>query len=184
MTRQIEALFADKVIEEQKYVLFSYISPKKVKNITDSYFIFRGAFPTIEDAKKHCEHLQKINNDFDIFIGEGFKWVPFDQDLDKTDEMCYSDKKLNEIMTEYQTQLKDKNEIEQQRKHDMQKTLLKENKAKKAKKIDHQIKQSIKEKIKDATKKDIKEAENNIKQIDETINKLDEVYKKLELNQK
>lgn len=180
MTKKIDNLHCDKVIDSQRYVLFSFISPKKVKGITDSFFIFRGAFSTIEEAKKHAAHLQQINNDFDIFIGEGFKWMPFDQDLEQTEEFVYKDEKLNEVMGEYKKQMDEKNKEEVERQEEMKKKLINESGAKKTKNIDNQIKQSIKEKIENINKETIDTSTNNIKKIDETIEKLDKVYKKLQ----
>lgn len=184
MTKQINTLPSDQIIESQKYVLYSFISPKKVKGITDSAFIFRGAFPTIEEAKIYAAKLQQLNNDFDIFLGEGFKWVPFDQDLEKTDDLVYKDEKLNELMSEYKKQNDEKNKLEKQRQQDLIEKTIKENKAKKVQQPDDIIKLSIKEKMEKINNSKIDNSINDIKAIDDTMKKLKDVYDDLNINSK
>lgn len=180
-TKELKTLPNDEVIESQKYTIFSFITPKN--GLKESAFMFRGAFPTIEKAKEYAKHLQEVNGDFNIFIGEGFKWTYFNDDLDKCTDINYKEERLNEIMKEYDEQMKKKDKLEKERQKEMIDEMTKDNKVKKLENSEDpeaKFKISLKEKLEQINNEEIKKSENNIKEIDDTMNKLNEAMKKLQ----
>lgn len=111
----------DPIIENQKYVLFSFASKKNIKDANIDAFKFRGAFATFDEANAYAKKLQDMDPDFNIFMGEGFKWIPFDPDLDKIENHEYYEKELNQIMKANKEQLMEQKKIEAQRKAEMKK---------------------------------------------------------------
>lgn len=103
----------DPIIEEQKYILLSFIEVDKPKNI--KILKFRGAFPTIEKAKDYAATLSKKDPQVNIFLGEGFKWVEFNPDVSKIKDVVFQEKELNEILNNYQENCKLQSEIEMEK---------------------------------------------------------------------
>ena len=81
----------------QKFALISIVSPdgnQKAKNIC---LKIKAVFNTVEEANKHAEMLQKLDDTFDIYVVEMYSWllVPPDPELL---EQKHVDSKLNEII--------------------------------------------------------------------------------------
>lgn len=81
----------------QNFALISIVSPdgnQKAKNIC---LKIKGVFNTVEEANKHAEILQKLDDTFDIYVVEMYSWllVPPDPELL---EQKHVDSKLNEII--------------------------------------------------------------------------------------
>ena len=81
----------------QNFALISIVSPngnQKAKNIC---LKIKGVFNTVEEANKHAEMLQKLDDTFDIYVVEMYSWllVPPDPELL---EQKHVDSKLNEII--------------------------------------------------------------------------------------
>jgi hypothetical protein len=94
----IDNLTEDKVIDGQKFVLMSYVSPEGLMNCNIRGVKIRGVFNTEDEARKKSEELRKVDKYFDIFIGEVGKWLPWDPDPMSIQEAKYGNKKLNTIM--------------------------------------------------------------------------------------
>ena len=105
----------DPIIEDQRWCVWSFISPKYVKNAVrviethgkeppeiDLEVItackFRGAFPTEEAARKRAAQLQSIDPFHNICVGPGFQWMTLDPSLQHATDIVYQEEKLNEIM--------------------------------------------------------------------------------------
>lgn len=98
-TKQIDYLDEDPIIDEQKWICVSFLCPENTKNCSVRGFKFRGAFPTQELADAHAKKLQQtLEKDFHIYVGEGFKWLPWYPDPDTVKEAHYAEKELNELM--------------------------------------------------------------------------------------
>ena len=103
----------DPIIEDQRYFVFSSISPKYVKNAVrvikskgkekpeiDMEVItaikFRGAFATSEAAMEHAKYLQSVDPTHNIMIGDSFKWIVLDPDLKHASDVHYYEEKLDQ----------------------------------------------------------------------------------------
>lgn len=62
---------------------------------------FRGAFTTIEEAKKYSEYLRNLDPNYDIFLGQTGFWYPFNPARENVKEQNYFGKELNDLMKSY-----------------------------------------------------------------------------------
>jgi len=98
-TKVIDYLDEDPIIHGQEWICVSFLSPEGVKNCDMRGFKFRGAFPTEKKARKHADEIQKkLDPDFHVFVGEGFKWLPWDPNPETVEDQVYNEKELNELM--------------------------------------------------------------------------------------
>jgi hypothetical protein len=116
-TKKIDFLDEDPVIKGQEWICVSFLSPEGVKNCKIRGFKFRGAFETQEEANKHAKEIQKnLDPDFHVFVGEGFKWLPWDQDPETVNNQEYHEEALNELSKAYKENLMLKKQHENERK--------------------------------------------------------------------
>jgi hypothetical protein len=114
--KKIDYLDEDPVIKGQEWICVSFLSPEKVKGCKTMGFKFRGAFPTQEEANAHAKYLQdKIDPDFHIFVGSGFKWLPFNPDPESIETQEYYEKELNNLMKSVKEELASKKQHERER---------------------------------------------------------------------
>ena len=87
-TKYIDYLKEDTPIAGQNFVCLSFVAPevKKIKNCSLRGIKIRGVFNKKEDAEKHAESLRKEDPDFDIFVGEVGKWLPWDPNPEQVEE--------------------------------------------------------------------------------------------------
>lgn len=183
MVKEIKALPNDTPIESQKYTVFSFVSPNNVKGLTECAFMFRGAFPTLDEARAHAKKLQEVNGDFNIFVGEGFKWMYFNQDLDKCQDVVYREERLQEIMSEFKKQSEEKDKLEKDRQKQMVEDMEKDEKVKKlenSENPDDKVRLTLKQKMEELNNEEIKNSVEKMEKINENLDKLKEAYKKLE----
>jgi len=76
----------------------------------------RGTFDTIEEAKNRSEFLKKIDNKFDIFIGEVGCWCPWSPNPSDLQNQEFAETQLNTLMKKYKENMDDKDTIFEQRK--------------------------------------------------------------------
>ena len=62
---------------------------------------FRGAFSSMEEAKKYSEYLSNMDNRFDIYLGQTGFWYPFDPPRESCLEHKHRDEKLNQLLKGY-----------------------------------------------------------------------------------
>lgn len=98
---EIDHLVEDTPIESQKWVLFSFLTPRTVKNSKQRMMKFRGAYPTKQEAEDAAKILNLKDPDIHVYVGEGFKWVDADPDPNAIADQRYSNEKMNELMKEY-----------------------------------------------------------------------------------
>jgi len=103
-------LSVDPEISNQKYVCLSILTSNSIKdehaNVikTDNTargIKIRGVYSTIEEATKRCEQIRKFDPNFNVFIGEVGKWLPWEDDIDKAEDAVYAEEKLNSLMKGY-----------------------------------------------------------------------------------
>jgi len=71
----------------------------------------RGVFDTIDEAKNRCEFLKKIDNKFDIYIGQVGCWCPFSPNPNDLENQEYSETQLNTLMKQYKKNMEDKDQV-------------------------------------------------------------------------
>ena len=120
-------LFDTKEMDEQ-YKFFKSISSDEIEkdfhrdnNFTTSVrgIKVRGVFDTIEEAKSRCEFLKKVDNKFDIFIGQVGCWCPWAPNPNDLQNQEYSETQLNTLMKQYKKNMEDRDEVFDKRKNDV-----------------------------------------------------------------
>lgn len=119
MPKYLDQLTEDTVMPSQQWCCISFLSPETVKNCNFRGVKVRGVYATKEEAVKRCEFLQKIDPDFNIFVGEVGKWLGWDPDPNSVDDQVYREKKLNEIMNNYKKGREKAQVLEEERKRAM-----------------------------------------------------------------
>lgn len=78
----------------------------------------RGTFDTVDEAKNRSEFLKKIDNKFDIFIGEVGCWCPWSPNPNDLQNQEYAETQLNTLMKKYQENMDSKDEVFEKRRQD------------------------------------------------------------------
>jgi hypothetical protein len=79
------------------YGIFSVVTPEGVMNTNIRAFKCRGVFDDHETAEKWAKKLGE-NDVFDVFVGDLYKWLPFDADTDKATHVQYRNKKEQKLI--------------------------------------------------------------------------------------
>ena len=134
--KKIDHLTEDDPIPGQLFVCLSFISPEGIRNCTTRGLKVRGVYPTYEAAKARCDELQLKDKDFDIFIGEVGKWLPWDPDVNdegKVKDSHYQEEELQKLMESYKKNQERGRELETKRKEEMLQKAARDEKSKLAK---------------------------------------------------
>jgi len=78
----------------------------------------RGTFDTIEEARNRSEFLKKIDDKFDIFIGQVGCWCPWSPNPNDLQNQEYGETQLNTLMKKYKENMESKDEVFEKRKQD------------------------------------------------------------------
>jgi hypothetical protein len=78
----------------------------------------RGVFDTLDEAKNRSEFLKKIDNKFDIFIGQVGCWCPWSPNPNDLQNQEYSETQLNTLMKKYKENMENKDIVFEQRKQE------------------------------------------------------------------
>jgi hypothetical protein len=76
----------------------------------------RGTFDTIDEAKSRSEFLKKIDNKFDIFIGQVGCWCPWSPNPNDLQDQEFGETQLNTLMKKYKENMDNKDEVFEERK--------------------------------------------------------------------
>lgn len=76
----------------------------------------RGVFDTVQEAKNRSEFLKKIDDKFDIFIGEVGCWCPWSPNPNDLENQEFSETQLNTLMKQYKENMDNKDTVFEQRK--------------------------------------------------------------------
>lgn len=117
--KKIDHLPEDKPIIGQRFVCLSFVSPEGIRNCTTRGLKVRGVYATYEEAQERCQELQTIDSDFDIFIGEVGKWLPWDPDPNSAKDQKYQEKELQNLVDGYKKNLDKATKLQEERKKDM-----------------------------------------------------------------
>lgn len=183
MTKYIDYLTEDDPIPRQNFVCLSFVSPeiKKIKNCTLRGLKIRGVFNKREEAEKHAEALRKKDPDFDIFVGEVGKWLPWDPEPEQVEDERWQEKELNNIVANYKKSREESKVLFDERKQEMMKKM-KVNNNDEEEKLTKIIENDEKDDVENIINK-IKEKEEELKKqntkVDEAEQKLNEINKQL-----
>lgn len=61
----------------------------------------RGVYNTIDEANKRAADIQRLDRNFNVFVGQVGYWLPFDAEPSDVAENEYLEKDLNELMKHY-----------------------------------------------------------------------------------
>lgn len=89
-----------------KLMLDNLAAQRFPKQWIDRAVKFRGAFKTIAKAKERAKFLETVDKDFKIFIGETFKWCPYDPSPKWIETYDSNNKELNNIIKGHKEQQK------------------------------------------------------------------------------
>ena len=78
----------------------------------------RGVFDSLEEAKNRSEFLKKIDNKFDIFIGQVGCWCPWSPNPNDLQNQEYSETQLNTLMKKYKENMENKDIVFEKRKQE------------------------------------------------------------------
>lgn len=140
-TKKPDFLSTDVPIAGQEWIVLSFIDGKRLKNCKQDFSImkFRGAFSTQEEANKHATYLQSIDPYCNIYVGQGFVWIPAEDDPDKAKEGKYSEPEMNNLMEKYLINQAKAKEMYERRKNEMVMDAINSNMKKKNKNKKHSI---------------------------------------------
>jgi hypothetical protein len=105
-----DLLFVDKPFKNQNFVVLSFLIPENFFDSTDKKnnnvrgVKVRGVFKTRKDAEDFIQSFidDKTNErNCDLYIGEVGKWLPFVDNIEYADDVEYTDKELNKLMSMY-----------------------------------------------------------------------------------
>jgi hypothetical protein len=129
--KYVDYLTEDTPLAGQSYVCLSFISPEGVMNCKTRGLKVRGMYSTEEEAKARCTELNAIDPDFDVFIGEVGKWLPWNPDPAESKNQVYREKELNDIVEGHHKNLNKAKQLEAERKTELLKKSLTEEKSRK-----------------------------------------------------
>lgn len=61
----------------------------------------RGVYNTIDEANKRAADIQRLDRNFNVFVGQVGYWLPFDAEPSDVADNEYLEKDLNELMKHY-----------------------------------------------------------------------------------
>jgi hypothetical protein len=111
------------------YGIFSVVTPEGVMNTNLRAFKCRGVFDD-ETTAQHWAKKIGEKDVFDVFVGDLYKWLPFDADTDKSTDIKYRNSKeqkllmqqreneMNELVGRKKAQLEKENKGSRRRKAD------------------------------------------------------------------
>ncbi len=63
----------------------------------------RGTYNTIDEANKRAADIQRLDRNFNVFVGQVGYWLPFDAEPSDVANNEYLEKDLNELMKQYKS---------------------------------------------------------------------------------
>jgi len=108
----------------QKYALISIVGPDSNQKSNISAVKIKGVFDNKEDANIYVEKLMKIDNSYDIFLVEMYKWLAIPPDVSSIENQVHQEKELNELIQGHkEQQILAKSHMEQRKRDDMEKSI-------------------------------------------------------------
>jgi hypothetical protein len=100
MTEIVEDVLSEDVLQipSQQYALISVVSPKSNQCHDMHGLKIRGVFKTHEEARFHVNKLMKIDNTFDIYLVDMYKWLLIPPDNEQIENKEYQEEMLQELV--------------------------------------------------------------------------------------
>jgi len=95
----------------------------------------RGVYNTQEEANKRAADIQRLDRNFNVFVGQVGYWLPWDAEPSDVAENEYLEKDLNELMKQYKSNQIKKEVFYQQQIDETKKQALIDAEAKKAENV-------------------------------------------------
>jgi len=95
----------------------------------------RGVYNTQEEANKRAADIQRLDRNFNVFVGQVGYWLPWDAEPSDIAENEYLEKDLNELMKQYKSNQIKKEVFYQQQIDETKKQALIDAEAKKAENV-------------------------------------------------
>lgn len=153
MSKKIDYLFEDPVINNQKYGLISIVGPNMPQKNDIWAFKIRGVADTTDQAGKMAKKLRQVDDSCDIYIVEIGKFSPLQVNPSEIQNQEYGDDQLNCLLKSYLENKEKANDHFQVRKQQMIKDAIREGKDQE-KKNEHPI--AVLQRIRDYEEKEKK----------------------------
>ena len=144
MTESVKYLTEDSITPSmQKFVCISFLLDSNIKDDADDTddivkvprenknnlvgIKIRGVFEKYDDACDHAKKLQSIDPNFNIYVGEVGKWLPFNPDVNVIQTSEYLNEGLNDMMKSYHENQDKANLLHEKRKNEMLLSTIKDN---------------------------------------------------------
>jgi flagellar biosynthesis chaperone FliJ len=101
LMKEIDYLFEDPEIPNQRYALVSFVGPSLKQQCTVYGIKVRGVAESMEKAKTMSRRLHNIDPDFDIYTVDVGKFVPLDVDPLELKDIEYQNEELNKLVKGY-----------------------------------------------------------------------------------
>jgi hypothetical protein len=88
-------------VPNQQYALVSFVAPRAAQRAPMSGFRIYGTFATLEEARAHAEQAARVDEGFDIYVAEMYRWCPWYPDPLDVQEPVYSDPQLDAMLREH-----------------------------------------------------------------------------------
>jgi hypothetical protein len=107
------------VVPGQVFACLSVVGPECPQKNDKFGIKIRGCFATREEAASHAKRLQKEDATFDIYVVDMYKWLLIPPDVDKIEDVHYTNEKLEELMTNYRENQANAAKMFEERKREM-----------------------------------------------------------------
>jgi len=92
-------------INSQNWVIFSMVG-----DLTDGMAIkIQGFSDTEESARKVMERRRQIDDTFETYVAEAYRWLPVEHNMDEIEDQVFQDEHLNKL---YRTHIEEKKKAE------------------------------------------------------------------------
>lgn len=115
----IDYLFEDPPITNQKFALVTIVGPNMSQKCDTWALKVRGVADNLEDAKKMCQRLMKIDNNYDIYTVDVGKFFPLTVEPHDVQDVEYSNTELNNLIKSYLENRQNANDQWHSRKNEM-----------------------------------------------------------------
>lgn len=96
--KERDFLDEDPKIAGQNFACVSFVSPSSNQKSDVLGLKIRGVFETREEAEKRVRFLQDYDSDFDIYVADLFRWLPWAPDPEKIQDEVHMNSQLNELV--------------------------------------------------------------------------------------
>ena len=103
----------------EKYKTFLFSNEKKLEEVFHKENDFqttvrgvkiRGTYSSLREAQARAKRLQKLDPNFNVYVGQVGFWLPWDPTPDNIEDQEYANTELNELVKKYNENQRDKEE--------------------------------------------------------------------------